>query len=148
MSRKTRFFYTALRKPAPASSPSLRRPMTWQPTLLPPLVDLETRPVLKKLAAAHRALAELKGFAASIPNEGILLDTLPLQEAKDSSAVENIITTHDELYQAQLQLGESQAAKEVQRYAAALRLGLQLVQQYGFVSVNQIARVQQEVGAE
>jgi hypothetical protein len=82
---------------------------------------------LKKLATAHRALAELKGIAA-IPNEGILLDTLPLQEAKDSSAVENIITTHDELYQAELQLGESQAAKEVQRYAATLRLGLGLVQ--------------------
>jgi Fic family protein len=59
--------------------------------------------------------------------------------------VENIITTHDELYQAELQLGESQAAKEVQRYAAALRLGLQLVQQYGFLSVNQIALVQQEL---
>jgi len=117
----------------------------WQPTFLPPAVDLETRAVLKKLPAAHRALAELKGFAASIPNESILLDTLPLQEAKDSSAVENIITTHDELYQAELQLGESQAAKEVQRYTAALRLGLGLVQQYGFLSVNHLALIQQEL---
>lgn len=119
--------------------------MPWQPTPLPPQQELETRTVLKKLATAHRALAELKGIAAAIPNEAILLDTLPLQEAKDSSAVENIITTHDELYQAELQLGESQAAKEVQRYAAALRLGLGLVQHYGFLSVNHLARIQQEL---
>lgn len=119
--------------------------MPWQPSFLPPADELETRPVLKKLAAAHRALAELKGIAAAIPNEGILLDTLPLQEAKDSSAVENIITTHDELYQAELQIGESQAAKEVQRYTAALRLGLNLVQQYGFLSVNHLALIQQEL---
>jgi len=119
--------------------------MIWQPTPLPPTQELETRIVLKKLATAHRALAELKGIAAVIPNEGILLDTLPLQEAKDSSAVENIITTHDELYQAELQLGESQAAKEVQQYTAALRLGLGLVQHYGFLSVNHLARIQQEL---
>ncbi len=64
--------------------------------------QLETRAVLKKTAQAHRRLAELKGLAASIPNESILLNTLTLQEAKDSSAVENIITTHDELYKANL----------------------------------------------
>jgi len=65
-----------------------------------------------------------------------LLDTLPLQEAKDSSAVENIITTHDELFRAEVQVAESQAAREVQRYAAARRLGVGLVRQYGFLSVN------------
>ncbi len=57
---------------------------------LPPAVDLETVPVLKALAAANRALAELKGRAATIPNQGILIDTLALQEAKASSEVENI----------------------------------------------------------
>jgi len=64
---------------------------------LPPDVDLETKEILKKLASAHRYLAELKGKAATIPNENILINTLVLQEAKDSSAIENIITTHDEL---------------------------------------------------
>jgi len=54
--------------------------------------------VLRKLSSAHRYLAELKGMAASIPNESILINTLTLQEAKDSSEIENIITTHDELY--------------------------------------------------
>jgi Fic family protein len=51
--------------------------------------------LIKKLAMAHRSLAELKGVATSIPNESILINTLGLQEAKDSSEIENIITTHD-----------------------------------------------------
>lgn len=120
-------------------------PTPWQPAALPPHTELETRAVLKKLPAAHRALAELKGLVAAIPNESILLDTLPLQEAKDSSAIENIVTTHDELFNAELQLGDSQAAKEVQRYAAALRLGTALVQQYGFLSTNHVAQIQEKL---
>ena len=119
--------------------------LAWQPSALPPSAELETRAVLKKLPAAHRALAELKGLVAAIPNESLLLDTLPLQEAKDSSAIENIITTHDELFNAELNLGDSQAAKEVQRYAAALRLGTALVKQYGFLSTNHIAQIQEEL---
>jgi Fic family protein len=114
---------------------------------LPPIQDLETRVVLKKLPAAHRALAELKGILGTIPNAEILLSTLPLQEAKDSSAVENIITTHDELFKASLQdRGQlTQATKEVQNYAAALQLGFELVQQHGFISANQIVQIQQEL---
>ena len=92
---------------------------------LPPPVDLETVPVLKALAKANRALAELKGRAATIPNQGILIDTLALQEAKASSEIENIVTTQDELFQADLQLEgpESAAAKEVALYRDALKLG-------------------------
>ena len=66
--------------------------------LLPLPQDIETKAVLKKLARAHQALVELKGVVASIPNQSILISTLSLQEAKDSSAIENIITTHDDLY--------------------------------------------------
>ena len=65
---------------------------------LPLSEDFETKSVLKKLSDASRALAELKGVAKLIPNENILINTLALQEAKDSSEIENIITTHDELY--------------------------------------------------
>jgi Fic family protein len=92
---------------------------------LPPAVDLETVAVLKALAKANRALAELKGRAAIIPNQGILIDTLALQEAKASSEIENIVTTQDELFQADLQLEgpESPAAKEVALYRDALKLG-------------------------
>ena len=57
---------------------------------LPPPPDLETVAVLKALAKANRALAELKGRAAVIPNQGILIDTLALQEAKASSEIENL----------------------------------------------------------
>ncbi len=65
---------------------------------LPPALDLETKAVLRKAASAHRYLAELKGISASTPNQAILINTLALQEAKDSSAIENIITTNDELF--------------------------------------------------
>ena len=65
--------------------------MTWQLTFLPLAIELETKAVLKQVALAHRYLAELKGIAATIPNEQILINTLILQEARDSSAVENII---------------------------------------------------------
>ncbi|MGQ0801131.1 MAG: Fic family protein [Pseudomarimonas sp.] len=92
---------------------------------LPPSLVLETVPILKALAAANRALAELKGRAATIPNQGILIDTLTLQEAKASSEIENIVTTQDELFQAALfpEGLESAAAKEVALYRDALRLG-------------------------
>lgn len=92
---------------------------------LPPPVVLETVPVLKSLNRASRALATLKGQAKTIPNQGILIDTLALQEAKASSEVENIVTTQDELFQADVFPGDPQspAAKEVARYRDALRLG-------------------------
>ena len=77
----------------------------WIPAPLPPAADLESRAILKKAAEAHRALAELKGVVGTLPNQHILLSTLPLQEAKDSCAIENIVITHDELYRAALQDG-------------------------------------------
>lgn len=92
---------------------------------MPPPIDLETVPVLKSLNRASRALANLKGQARTIPNQGILIDTLALQEAKASSEVENIVTTQDELFQADVFPDDplSPAAKEVARYRDALRLG-------------------------
>lgn len=94
------------------------------PNLPPPAAE-ETPAVLRALALAHRHLAELKGRAASIPNQGILIDTLALQEAKASSEIENIVTTQDELFQANAfpENPASPAAKEVARYVEALRHG-------------------------
>ena len=68
--------------------------------LLPPHAEIETKSVLKKAISANKALAELKGVAALIPNQNILLNTLVLEEARDSSAIENVITTRDKLYEA------------------------------------------------
>lgn len=77
-----------------------RNPKLTKMELLPlPIdVDVETKAVLKKTALAHKALAELKGVISSIPNENILIETLTLREARDSSAIENIISTFDEVY--------------------------------------------------
>ena len=105
---------------------------------LPPAVDLETPEVLKALARASRALAELKGRAATIPNQGILIDTLVLQEAKASSEIENIVTTQDELFQADVFPEEhfSPAVKEVALYRDALRLGYERMRQSGNIIAN------------
>src|SRR6056297_2459870 len=110
---------------------------TYQIPVLPPPVELETIAVLKALARANRALAELKGRAATIPNQGILIDTLALQEAKASSEIENIVTTQDELFQADLfpEGPRSGAAKEVALYRDAVKLGFQhLVESDGLIT--------------
>lgn len=111
---------------------------------LPLEKDIETKKVLKKLSSAHRALAELKGIVSSIPNENILINTLGLQEAKDSSAIENIITTHDDLYKAELKLDglKSLNAKEVQNYIAALKKGFQLISKHKTLTNNDIIKIQ------
>jgi Fic family protein len=116
------------------------------PPLLPPDFDVESKVILRKLASTHRFLAELKGVSRSIPNQGILINTLSLQEAKDSSAIENIITTNDDLFTEDLSeyLGTA-AAKEVRDYALALRLGYESVQQSQMISVNQIVAIYQQV---
>ncbi|MFK5891369.1 MAG: Fic/DOC family N-terminal domain-containing protein [Flavobacteriaceae bacterium] len=111
---------------------------------LPLKQDVETKKVLKKLASAHRALAELKGIASSIPNENILINTLGLQEAKDSSAIENIITTHDDIFKAGLNLEgfKSLNAKEVQNYISALKKGFGLIKRNKILTNNDIIAIQ------
>ena len=96
----------------------------------------ETPEILKRLASASRQLAELKGVAASIPHQGILINTLGLQEAKDSSAIENIVTTHDEIFsESTFPESSAPAAKEVARYRDALRVGFDLVNESGLLTV-------------
>ena len=111
---------------------------------LPGVLEVETTAVLKKLAEAHRHLAELKGMAVSLPNQTILIQTLSLQEAKDSSEIENIVTTHDDLFKAQISDAAAHpAAKEVARYVAALHVGFESVRKTGLITVNQILEIQQ-----
>ncbi len=94
---------------------------------MPPEVELETKSVLKKVITASRALAELKGKANEIPNQLMLVNAITLQEAKDSSEIENIFTTQDELYQAfsaRINAFDAQT-REVLRYRQALLDGYQ-----------------------
>jgi Fic family protein len=114
---------------------------------IPPQQDVETKQVLKKVAQAHRALAELKGVAASIPNQSILLNTLVLQEAKESSAVENIITTFDELYRYRFATLDHTSAhtKEVHSYAEALRQGFQMLKKQNLLTNREILQIQELV---
>ncbi len=109
------------------------------------IAQIETRAVLKKVAEANRYLAELKGVGSTIPNEAILISTLSLQEAKHSSAIENIVTTHDEMYKAELfnDMPVNPAAKEVQDYAVALREGFVSVRSSGLIRLADILFVQQ-----
>lgn len=118
---------------------------SWRLSELPLNIDFETKKVLKALPAAHAALAELKGVSATIPNQNILINTLGLQEAKDSSAIENIITTHDDLYKSGLELNtyRSQYAKEVQNYISALKKGYELVSGTGLLTNNNIIQIQE-----
>jgi Fic family protein len=111
---------------------------------LPLQMDIETKAILKKTKEASRALAELKGVAVSMPNQQILINTLSLQEAKDSSAIENIITTHDELYKsdALMQQFASTSAKEVYQYADALRYGFTQVKDSKLLTNQLIKTVQ------
>lgn len=119
--------------------------MTWRPATLPLAIETETKTVLRQLARSHRALAELKGVASTIPNEIILINTLALQEARDSSAVENIITTDDELYKSSLHMGMSLpiAAKEVQNYVTALKRGFKLVTKDNLLLNRHILEIQE-----
>jgi Fic family protein len=119
----------------------------WKLKELPLTVDVETKAVLKSLPKAHAALAELKGIASTIPNQVILINTLGLQEAKDSSAIENIITTHDDLYKSGLNLDsfKSLEAKEVQNYISALKKGFELIKNNGLITNNIIVDIQKEL---
>lgn len=107
----------------------------------------ETPAILKKLASSSRKLAELKGITASILNQGILINALGLQEAKDSSEIENIVTTHDELFKDDVLPAAfaNPAAKEVLRYRQALRVGFELVRSSGLLTVRHILEIQSEL---
>jgi len=116
------------------------------PNNLPLETDIETKAILKKSISANRALAKLNGVAKIIPNEAILINSLILQEAKDSSEIENIITTHDELYQSSLDLDNiTHVIKEVQSYSRALLKGFELVKEHSLLLTRHIALIQQEL---
>lgn len=105
--------------------------------------DLKTSRILESLNKASRALAELKGFASSIPNQHILINAITINEAKDSSAIENIVTTHDSIYKVLTQSGfKEAAAKEVVDYRSAIWHGYEIINEKGFISTNILVEIQ------
>lgn len=115
---------------------------------LPPLREkVETIKILRQTNKSTAALAELKGIAKTIPNQAMLINAIVLQEAKDSSEIENIITTQDELYKALAvnKLNISAETKEVVNYRKAIFHGYNLARQQGFLRVNDIVSIQQEL---
>lgn len=115
----------------------------YQVSSLPVEKDFYKKSIFTQLVKASRALAELKGEAKTIPNEHILLSTLGLQEAKDSSAVENIITTNDELFRAEMDANYSNpATKEVQNYVEALLTGYKEVKEHNLLTNRTILAIQ------
>lgn len=115
------------------------------PLPLNDLSPLDTREIWVALTEAHRQVAELKGLCASLPNREILLDTLSIQEAKDSSEIENIITTHDDLFSSGEDFAASPAAKEVRHYVSALRVGFSAVRNEGLIRLETLLSVQAEL---
>lgn len=115
---------------------------------LPLSSELEDKRILKQLSVSSRLLGELKGAAEKIPNKDILISALTLMEAKDSSEVENIVTTNDELYKADLNLtvkeySMSSATKEVMNYREAIKVGYNLVREKGLLTNSTIKYIQQ-----
>lgn len=110
----------------------------WQPNQpylalprLPPKADIETKKILKQCITARAALAELKQAAELIPNQAVLINTLPLLEAGASSEIENIVTTTDKLFQHLHNEDQADpATKEALRYSRALFEGFQALNQY------------------
>ena len=105
----------------------------------------ETRELWKLLSETHRELGELKGICETLPNPRLLVQTLSLQEAKDSSEIENIITTHNDLYVSDGDDDLTVAAKEVQHYVEGLNAGFEEVTKTGLIRLPTILNVQQKI---
>lgn len=115
---------------------------------LPPLRQkVETIEILRQTNKSTAALAELKGISSTIPNQAMLINAIVLQEAKDSSEIENIITTQDDLYKALTtnKTHISPQTKEVVNYRKAIFTGYEIAKKQGFLKVNDIVNIQQEL---
>ena len=115
---------------------------------LPPPCEIETKAILRKVAPARAALAALSESLSHLPNSEIITNSIILQEAKDSSEIENIITTHDELFRAlviQSKLFENTPTKEVLRYREAVRIGFESLRGRGVINTPLIDLINKEL---
>ncbi len=106
-------------------------------------INLKTNKILEQLTLSSRALAELKGYSNTIPNMHILINAVTINEAKDSSAIENIVTTHDDIYKVLTESGyKEENAKEVVDYRNAIWLGYEQIKKDGYINTNTIVKIQ------
>lgn len=113
---------------------------------LPLKEEIETKNILKQLSVTSRALAELKGIARTMPNQGILINAIMINEAKASSSIENIVTTHDEIYKAMVKPNDiSPNAKEVVDYRRAIWTGFNIIKEKGIINLSTIVKIQEEI---
>jgi len=113
---------------------------------LPPRKEwIETLEILKTDSKASRALGELKGIAETMPNQAMLVNAVVLQEAKDSSEIENIITSQDDLYKAisSNKKLQNSAVKEVVNYRKAIFYGFELAKKQGFLKLKDVEKIQE-----
>lgn len=111
---------------------------------LPPKIEVETKKVLKRAIEANKQLAELKQGCLRLPNPEIILNTIALQESKDSSEIENIVTTQDALYKAILTHTQSSLeVKEVLRYREAMYMGIEETRETGIIRANSAIKIMQ-----
>ncbi len=114
--------------------------------LPPERKKVETLKILRQLSRTSQSLGELKGVAKTIPNQAMLLNAVVLQEAKDSSEIENIITTQDEIYKALATKGKQpQQVKEVINYRKAIFTGFELIKKQGFLRIKDIEDIQKTI---
>jgi Fic family protein len=122
-----------------------KRPFDELPLVPPDKENYETVELLKQEALSRAAVSELKGIANIIPNQDILVNAIVLREAKDSSEIENIVTTQDAIYKAiaiSTQKTIDPAAKEVVRYREALWHGVHTINKKGVLSISDIVKIQ------
>ncbi len=114
---------------------------------LPPVANLETPEIFRATIKSNKLLAELKGFCQTLPNPNMLLNTIILQESKDSSEIENIVTTQDELYRATLMdsIVKNQATKEVLQYREAIYWGMEQLKNTGLITTNLLVGIMQNL---
>jgi len=109
-------------------------------------INLKTEKILEQLTISSRALAELKGYANTIPNMHILINAVTINEAKDSSAIENIVTTHDSIYKVLTESGfKEENAKEVVDYRNAIWTGYERIKKDGYINTNTIVKIQGKI---
>lgn len=114
---------------------------------LPPGIEIETKKILKKSISASRQLSELNGAITKLPNPHLFIDSINLQEARDSSAIENIITTRDELFKASIadKKIDNPSTKEVLHYRYALRYGFEELSARPFLTTNLFVSIVQKI---